>query len=137
MDPDALLGTNVLLRHLPRDHLDHSARATALIVAIERGERAVRLTDTVLFEAIYTLEKFYGAPRLTIRDALSPILDLPGIVLPGKRVYASVFTLWLREPALSFADCYQLCLARQLGLPAIISFDRKLNRLPDVARIEP
>ncbi len=135
--PDALLDTNVLLRHVLADHLDHSPRTTALIAAIERGERAVRLADTVVFAAAFTLEKTYGAPRAAVRDALQPLLDLPGMVLPGKRVYAQVFELWTREPGLSFADCYHLCLARQLGLPAILSFDRKVNRLPGVAPIEP
>lgn len=135
--PDALLDTNIVLRHVLHDHPDHSPRATALIGAIERGERAVRLADTVVFEAAFTLEKTYGVPRAAVRDALQPLLDLPGMVLPGKRVYAPVFDLWTREPGLSFADCYHLCLASQLGLPAILSFDRKLNRLPGVARVEP
>ena len=48
-----------------------------------------------------------------------------------------MFDLWLRECAPSFADCYHLCLAHQLRLPTILSFDRKLNRLPGVTRVEP
>lgn len=137
MTPEAFLDTNVLLRHVLQDHPDHSRRATALIADIERGERTVRLADTVVFEATFTLEKTYGVPRAEIREALQPMLDLSGILLPGKRRYGAVFDLYLREPALSFADCYHLCLTRQLRLPAILSFDQKLNRLPGVARIEP
>jgi predicted nucleic acid-binding protein len=137
MRPDAFLDTNILLRHVLQDHVDHSARATALIAAIEQGDRAVRLADTVVFEAVFTLEKTYGVPRPDIRDALQPILNLSGFVLPGKRAYSQVFDLWLRELGLSFADCYHLCLAKQLKLPSILSFDRKLNRLPGVGRAEP
>lgn len=137
MEPDALLDTNILLRHLLQDHLDHSPRATALFDSIERGDRVVRLTDTVVFETIFTLERSLRVPRLAIHDMLYGILELPSVVLPGKRIYASVFDLWLREPGLSFADSYHLCLARQLGLSAILSFDRKLDRLPGVDRIEP
>lgn len=76
-------------------------------------------------------------PRAEIRDALLPILDLPGIVLPGKRIYHEIFDLYVREPALSFADCYHLILARRLKLGTILSFDQKLGRLPGVERIEP
>ncbi|MDQ3695180.1 MAG: PIN domain-containing protein [Chloroflexota bacterium] len=137
MEPDALLDTNILLRHMLQDHVDHSARATALVTAIEDGKRVVRLADTVVFETVFTLEKSFRASRPAIADMLRPILDLPGIVLPGKRIYVSVFDLWPREASLSFADCYHLCLTRQLGLPAILSFDRQLNRLPGVTRIEP
>lgn len=135
--PDALLDTSVLIRHFMQDHEDHSRRATALLLAIERNERTVRLADTVIFEAVFTLGKTYGIARDEIRQGLEPILKLSGMVLPGKRIYTSVFDLWTREAGLSFADCYHLCLARRLSLPAVLTFDRKMNRLPGVARIEP
>lgn len=137
MQPGAFLDTNVLLRHVLHDQPEQSPRATALIEAIERGDRAVRLADTVIFETVFTLEKTYRAPRTDIRDALLPLISLPGAVLPGKRVYIDVFALWVNNAGLSFADCYHLCLTRQLSLSAIITFDRKMNRLAGIAREEP
>lgn len=137
MTPDALLDTNVLLRHVLHDHPDHSPRSTALIEAIERGDRVVRITDTVVFETVFTLESFYSVSRTVIHETLQPIIALSGIVLPGKRIYHDVFALWIRNAGLSFAHCFHLCTAKHLGLPAIISFDRKLNRLPGVVREEP
>ncbi|HKG25220.1 MAG TPA: PIN domain-containing protein [Thermomicrobiales bacterium] len=137
MRPDAFLDTNVILRQVLQDHPDHSPRATALIVATEQGHRAVRLADTVVFEAAFTLEKTYGVPRSEIRDALVPILDLAGIVLPGKRLFTDVFDLYVREAGLSFADCYHATLAKHLELRRILSFDRKMGRIPGVERIEP
>jgi predicted nucleic acid-binding protein len=137
MQPNAFLDTNVLLRHVLHDQPEQSRRATALIEAIERGDRAVRLADTVIFETVFTLEKTYRAKRADIRDALLPIINLPGAVLPGKRVYIEVFALWADNAGLSFADCYHLCLTKQLGLSAIITFDRKMNRLDGIAREEP
>lgn len=137
MGPDAFLDTNVLLRHVLHDHPDHSPRSSRVIEAIEAGARAVRLTDTIVFETVFTLEKTYAVPRDAIREVLQPIIDLPGIVLPGKRLYTKVFDLWIQQAGLSFADCYHLCVARHLGIPTIISFDRKLNRLPGVTLVEP
>lgn len=136
-EPDAFLDTNVLLRQVLQDHPDHSPRATALIVAIEQGQRAVRIADTVVFEAAFTLEKTYRAPRSDIRDALQPILDLPGVMLPGKRIFREVFTLYVTEPGLSFADCYHAVLTKQVGLATIISFDQKLGRVAGLTRSEP
>ena len=60
MEPEAFLDSNVILRHVPKDRLDRSARATALITEVEQGKRAVRLSDTVVFEAVFTLQKTYG-----------------------------------------------------------------------------
>lgn len=135
--PDAFLDTNVLLRHILADHPEQSARATVLIEQIERGDRAVRIADTVVFEAVFTLERFYRVPRSTIRDALLPILELPGIVLAGKRRFRDVFALYLANAGLSFADCYHLILTRDHRLPVVLSFDQKMNRLPGVTRQEP
>jgi predicted nucleic acid-binding protein len=61
-DRVAFLDTNVLLRHIMQDHSDHSVRSTALMVAIEHGQRTVQISDTVVFETAYTLEKTYGMP---------------------------------------------------------------------------
>lgn len=135
--PDAFLDTNVLLRHILADDPDHSPRATALLDAIERGERAVRITDTVIFEAVFTLERFYRVPRTAIRDALQPILELSGIVLTGKRRYRDVFALYVAHASLSFADCFHLITARDEHLPVMLSFDQKMDRLPGVERREP
>jgi len=137
MQPDAFLDTNILLRHVLQDNPDQSSRCSRLIETIERNERAVRIADTVVFETVFTLEKTYRAERADIGDALLPILGLPEVVLPGKRVYLEVFALWIANAGLSFADCYHLCLTKQLGLPTILSFDRKMNRLASVSRDEP
>lgn len=137
MKPESLLDTNVVLRHVLNDNPDHSPRATALIAAIQQGERIVRLADTVIFETVYVLEKFYRISRSEIRDGLQPLLDLPGIVLPGKQIYQEVFGLWVREPSLSFADCYHLFFAQHHHLSSIISFDRKLGRKTSIVRVEP
>ena len=133
MSEPALLDTNVLLRHMLHDHADHSPRATALIGAIEREELRVRLTDTIVFEAVFTLEKFYKVPRPEIRDSVLPLLQLSGIELPGKRLYDAVFDLYAGQRSLSFADSYHLCLASQSQLAGIITFEKKMNRLPGVS----
>lgn len=132
-----LLDTNVLIRHFRQDHVDHSPRATALVSAIEQGTRVVRLVDTVVFETVFTLQSHYRVPRVVIKDGMLPILDLPGVVLPGKRVFHEIFELYVAQAGLSFADCYHLTFAKQLTSGTIISFDRKQGRIPGINRIEP
>ena len=134
---EALLDTSVILRHLLADHADHSPRATALVNEIELGLRVVRITDTIVFELVYTLTSFYRVARADVRVAVEPFIELPGVTLPGKRLYREVFDLWLANRSLSFADAFHLCFARQHELVGVITFDRKMNRLPDVERIEP
>jgi predicted nucleic acid-binding protein len=68
---------------------------------------------------------------------LLPLLELPGIILPGKQHYREVFDLYVDHPSISFADCYHAVLMKQLGLKEIVSFDRDFDRLPNITRIEP
>jgi len=130
------LDTNIILRHVLGDHSDQSPRATAYLERIENGEIQVHTSDTVVFECVFTLERYYKQPKVKIRDALLPLIELPGIILPGKRRYRKVFDIYIDEN-LSFADAYHAVLAEHLKLDAIISFDRGLDRIPDIERQEP
>jgi hypothetical protein len=39
----------------------------------------------VIFETVFTLQRVYRQKEAAIGDALLPLLELPGIMLPGKR----------------------------------------------------
>ena len=130
------LDTNVLMRHLVRDDPDHSPRATAYLERIERGELRVRIADTVVFETAFLLERRYKQPKSAVRDALLPLLELPGIVLPSKRRLRRVFAYYV-DYNISFADAYHAVLAESLGLDGVISFDRGYDRIPGLKREEP
>src|SRR5918998_207567 len=103
------LDTNVLLRHLRADHAEYSPRATAYLERIEREELKVRTADTVIFETVFTLERSYRQPKAAIRDALLPLIALPGIVLPRKRRFQTAFTFYV-DLNISFADAYHAAL---------------------------
>ena len=130
------LDTNIFLRHLRGDHADFSPRATALLRRIEQGTLKVRTSDTVVFETVFTLERFYKQSKEAIRGAFLPLIELPGIVLPGKRRFRQVFSYYI-DMNISFADAYHAVLMESLRLTRIVSFDRDFDRIPTVARVEP
>lgn len=130
------LETNIFLRHLRQDHADFSPRATALLRRIEQGSLKVRTSDTVIFETVFTLERFYKQTKEAIRDAFLPLIELPSIELPGKRRFRQVFVYYI-DKNISFADAYHAVLIESLRLTQIISFDRDFDRIPTVERVEP
>jgi predicted nucleic acid-binding protein len=130
------LDTNVLLRHLRADHAEHSPRATAYLERIEREELKVRTADTVIFETVFTLERSYRQPKAAIRDALLPLITLPGIVLPRKRRFQTAFTFYV-DLNISFADAYHAALMLEQKLSEVVTFDRHFDRIPGIARVEP
>ena len=129
------LDTNILLRHLRQDDPILSARATAIITRIEQGDLTVRTADTVIFETVFVLQRHYRVPPTQIAQAVLPLIELPGVILPGKRAFRQVFQLWLTTP-LEFADCYHLVQMRRHRLTEIFSFDRGFDRIPGIIRRE-
>jgi predicted nucleic acid-binding protein len=137
MNADAFLDTNILLRHFLGDIPDHAARSRALIKQIESGELTVLITDTVVFETVFVLEKSYRTPRDIIRAGLLEIIELPGVVLTRKRVMRDAFELYARNNGLSFADCFHAMYALSQDVPQLLTFDRRMGTIPGIKRIEP
>ncbi|MGQ9554096.1 MAG: PIN domain-containing protein [Anaerolineae bacterium] len=125
------LDTNVVLRHLLADHPDHSPRSTELLRRLEQGEVRVRTSELVVFECVLTLERYYHVAKNAIRDALLPLVELP-----GKRPWRVAFDLYVLH-RLPFADAYHAALMQQIGLPDIISLDHDFDRLPGIRRQGP
>lgn len=136
MPPLAFLDTNVILRHLLGDHKEHSARATAFIERVERGEVRAYTSDAVVSEVVFTLERTYDQPKRLIRKGLQEFLSLPGIVLPGKQRIQRVLDLYVNRN-LPYLDAHHVVLMEQLGLTEIISFDRHFGRILGIRRTEP
>ncbi len=131
------LDTNLFLRHLTHDHPDLSPKATALWRRIAAGEEVVETTDTVVFETVFTLQRFYRLSRQDIRDGVLPLLLLRGVRLAHKRRYRRAFDLYVTLPGLSFADCSHIAVMESRGLTRMISFDHGLSRVSTITRLEP
>lgn len=131
------IDTNVLLRYLLGDHVEHSPRASALMLAVRRGNERIFCPDTVIFEALHVLQGLAGLPRSDIAAALTNLIRLPGFVMTDKDAVLDALAFWADQSPLDFAHCYHLALTRALGMTAIYTFDRKMDRYPGVERVEP
>ncbi len=127
------LDTNVLLRHLMQDHPEHSPKATAFLERVERGDIQARISDLVVLELVFTLQRTYKQPKAQIRDVLLALLDLPGLELPGKRKFRKVFDLYV-DLNISFADAYHTVLMQYLGIAEVATFDREFDRVATIKR---
>jgi predicted nucleic acid-binding protein len=132
----AFLDTNVIIRHVLADHPEHSPRASALMHRIQAGDVRVEISDTVLFETMYLLERTFGVPKAEVRNAVQALLELPGIVHAGKRRFlrALEFYTTLNLP---IADALHAAITETLDPPDIISFDHHFQRVATITRIEP
>jgi predicted nucleic acid-binding protein len=133
---DDFIDANIFLRHLTQDHPTHSPRATAYLERIEQGELQAHTALMIVFEVVFTLERFYKKGKGEIRSHFLPLLELPGILLPGKRQLRRMFDLYV-SANLSFVDAYCTIEAQRLGATRIVSFDADFDRVPGIKRVEP
>jgi uncharacterized protein len=132
------LDTNIFLRHLTKDHPTHSPACFALIQAIEQGSVKAWTSDLVIAEIVFTLSSraLYNLSRTTIRDLLLPLINLPSIKLPNKRVYQRAFDLFTNLP-IDYPDAYNAALMESRKQLEIYSYDADFDRIQNVRRLEP
>lgn len=134
----AFLDANVILRYLLRDDETKAQHCLALLERAERREITLRTTDLVVAELVWVLESAvtYNLPRETIRDLLLPVILLPGLRLPGKKLYRQIFDLYV-DHGIDFIDAYNAVHMQKQGLTRIYSYDSDFDRIAGVSRMEP
>jgi predicted nucleic acid-binding protein len=83
-------------------------------------------------DVVVEVEVRQPVSRSGIRDNLLPLIQLPGIVLPGKRRFGQVFDLYV-DLNVSFADAYHAVLMQRLKIEEIVSFDKGPAHQPRLA----
>ncbi len=131
------IDTNILVYHLAQNHESFSPRSSALLDDLAAGRTTATCASTVIVETVYVLEKGFLVPRAVAYSALKSIVSMPAIEFDFREALLAALDSWNSQSPLSFADCYHLALAKVLGVNAIYTFDRKMNRYPGVERIEP
>ncbi|MBN2113915.1 MAG: PIN domain-containing protein [Acidimicrobiia bacterium] len=128
----AFVDTNIIIRHPTGDPRDWAARATAFLAAM--GE--LLLADLIVAETVYVLESFYEVDRTTVAGlirhviAFPPIRTLdPALLLRSVEIYETY--------GVDFAEAYLAASGEVAGVDQVASFDRALDRVPSIRRVEP
>lgn len=128
----AFVDTNVLIRHLTGDPPRAAAAATAYL----GHEAELLLADLIVAETIYVLESFYEVARDRVAQIVRSLLSLPSIVVVDRDVLLRAVEVYERE-RLDFAEAYLVACAESTGVGRVASFDRAIDRVGSVQRIEP
>jgi predicted nucleic acid-binding protein len=128
----AFLDTNVLIRHLTGDPPTQARRATAFL---ERAEELL-MPDLIVTEVVYVLESFYEVERERVAELVRAIIAFPAIVVVDAPLLLRALEVYELN-RLDFAEAYLVASAEASGVEAIASFDRAVDRVGTVRRIEP
>jgi predicted nucleic acid-binding protein len=128
----AFVDTNVLIRHLTGDPPDQAARATRLLSQADQ----LLLPDLTVAETVYVLESFYEVPRARVVELVRAIVAFPGIGVADEPLLLRALEVY-EVHRLDFADAYLVAQAEASGVNAVVSFDKRIERVPTVPRVEP
>lgn len=128
----AFVDTNVLIRHLTGDPPRLAARATRFLEAAEE----LLLPDLIVAEVAYVLESYYETPRPQVATILRSVLAFPSIRIIDPELLQRTVEVY-DVHRLDFADAYLVASAERTGVGVIVSFDRSIDRVATVQRVEP
>jgi predicted nucleic acid-binding protein len=132
----SFLDTNILLRYFTRDDEQKAQRALDLLIRVERGEEKIITSSLVIFETVFTLQRFYKVPRQRIKELILSIISLRGLHLPGKNVYYHAFDLYITNN-ISFADAYNAAYMLSEKVSNIYTWDTDFDKIDGIVRLEP
>ena len=128
----AFVDTNVLIRHLTGDPPGQAAQATRLLS--QAGQ--LLLPDLIVAEVVYVLESFYEVPRTRVAELVRAVIAFPAIEVADEPALLRAVEVY-EVHRLDFADAYLVAQAEISGVNAVASFDKAIERVPTVRRVEP
>ena len=128
----AFVDTNILVRHLTGDPSAMAKRATAFLA----GQPELYLADLIVAETVYVLESFYKAPRDQVAAAMRSLIAMRSMITVDPALLLRAIEVY-EVDRLDFAEAYLVACAESTGVGAIASFDRAIDRVTTVTRLEP
>lgn len=128
----AFVDTNILVRHLTGDPSAMAERATLFLAS----QSELYLTDLIVAETIYVLESFYKAPREQVAEAMRSLVTMRSMVTVDPSLLLRCIEVY-EIHRLDFAEAYLVACAESTGIGVVASFDKAIDRVTTVVRIEP
>ena len=124
--------TNILVRHLTGDPPDQAARATRFLAEAEN----LLLPDLIVAELVYVLQSVYATARPDIARTVRSVLAFEAIRVVDAELLQRTVEVYEFD-RLDFPEAYLVACAERSGVGTIASFDRSIDRIATVRRIEP
>jgi predicted nucleic acid-binding protein len=128
----AFVDTNILVRHLTGDPPEQAARATKFLAAADE----LLLADLVVAEVVYVLESFYEVPCQRVAELVRAIIAFPTILVLDPAMLLRALEVYETD-RLDFAEAYLVAQAERSGVRVVASFDKPIDRVGTVRRLEP
>lgn len=121
--------TNVLVRLVVQDDAEQVRSARDFIAD------GVWASTVTVVETVWVLESNYGFGAQELFAAVSLLLKTGPLLIQDSDAVDAALTLYGKRPALGFADCLILELARKAGHLPLGTFDRTLGKIDGAKKL--
>jgi predicted nucleic-acid-binding protein len=128
----AFVDSNVLVRHLTGDPPDQAKAATDLL----RSGEELLLVDLVVAEVVYVLESVYEVERERVAELVRAILAFRTVAAQDEPLLLRALEIY-EQYRIHFAESYLAACAELSGVGVVASFDRDIDRVTSIRRLEP
>jgi len=128
----SFVDSNVLVRHLTGDPPGQAKRATEFL---RTGDNLI-LVDLVVAEVVYVLESVYKVERERVAELVRSIVGFPAVAVPDEALLLRALEIY-EQYRIHFAESYLAACAELSGVGVVASFDRDLDRVRTIRRLEP
>ena len=128
----AFVDTNILVRHLTGDPPAMAKRATAFLAS----QPELYVADLVVAETVYLLESFYKASRDAVATAMRSLVAMRSMVTVDPALLLRAIEVY-EVDRLDFAEAYLVACAESTGVGVVASFDKAVDRVGTVTRVQP
>ncbi len=128
----AFVDTNVLIRHLTGDPPELGRRATQFLTDAD----GLLLPDLIVAEVVYVLESFYEVERSRVAELVRAVLAFAAITVLDQDLLLRAIEIYEID-RIDFAEAYLVASAERSGFNTVVSFDRSIDRVGTIRRLEP
>jgi predicted nucleic acid-binding protein len=132
----AYADTNVFLAALAGPAHPFHEQAAGLMAAADAGRLRLIVPSIVIAEVIWAARPALGWTPARTAAQLAATLASPGVIVAEPLVARRALELLESHPRLDFADAWLAAAALETGPPLVASFDRDLDAVDGLERVE-
>ncbi len=133
---EGLIDANVILRYLTKDPPAMAEAALKIFDEARNGKISLSIIPITVAEVVWVLGSFYGYSKQQIAETMTQFLMCEGLEVENLDLLIEALSLY-HEKNLDFADAVLATTALRKGPKVVYSFDRHLNRVDGLKRLEP
>jgi predicted nucleic-acid-binding protein len=125
------LDTNVLVRLLTRDDDEQAEKVRVLLDSHADTDDGFFVSDVVLAELAWTLERTYDFDRAAIGVAFKALAGNATLGFESRDTLRRAQAIF-QDAKAGFADCLIVAKAQHHGCTSLVTFDKAMRGLPNV-----